>query len=60
MIGQDSDEDNSGADSLGEGQWHLKQEFWKRFAATGRLLIKQEAAAADRVTIDYARMKHRP
>ena len=61
MIGQDSDEDNSGADSLGEWINGTPQTriHWKRFAATGRLLIKQgEAAAADRVTIDYARMKH--
>ena len=61
MIGQDSDEDNSGADSLGEWINGTPQTriHWKRFAATGRLLIKQgEAAAADRVTIDYARMRH--
>ena len=61
MIGQDSDEDNSGADSLAEWVNGTPQTriHWKRFAATGRLLIKQgEAAAADRITIDYARMRH--
>lgn len=61
MVGQDSDDDNSGADSLAEWINGTPQTrvHWKRFAATGRLLIKQgEAAAADKITIDYDRMKH--
>lgn len=61
MMGMDSDDDNSGADSLAEWINGTPQTrvHWKRFAATGRLLIKQgEAAAADRITIDYGQMKH--
>ena len=59
--GQDhDDEEASGADSLadyipGTPQTRI---HWKRFAATGRLLVKTgDQTGGDRLTIDYASVK---
>ena len=59
--GQDhDDEEASGADSLadyvpGTAQTRI---HWKRFAATGRLLVKTgDQTGGDRLTIDYAAVK---
>lgn len=56
----EEDEEASGADSLAEWVNGTPQTriHWKRFAATGRLLIKTgDHVAGDRVIIDYARLK---
>ena len=56
----EEDEEASGADSLAEWVNGTPQTriHWKRFAATGRLLIKTgDHVAGDKVVIDYSRLK---
>ena len=56
----EEDEEASGADSLAEWVNGTPQTriHWKRFAATGRLLIKTgDHVAGDKVVIDYAKLK---
>lgn len=61
LSGDTANEEESGADSLAEWINGTPQTrvHWKRFAATGRLLIKTgDGAGGDRLMIDYARMRH--
>ena len=56
----EEDEEASGADSLAEWVNGTPQTriHWKRFAATGRLLIKTgDHVAGDKVVIDYTKLK---
>ncbi len=57
----EEDEDASGADSLSEWVEGTPQTriHWKRFAATGRLLIKTgDHVAGDHIVLDYMKLKH--
>ena len=59
--GQDhDDEEASGADSLADYMPGTSQTriHWKRFAATGRLLVKTgDQTGGDRLTIDYTALR---